>query len=65
MIVTYSRIEPDELYHVSRSGLGGGFSRALVLFNFPTALMAIAVLAFAVLMFVLCFTPVPVERIGG
>ena len=45
MIVTYSRIQPDELYHVSRSGFGGGLSRALVSTNFPTALMAIAVLA--------------------
>jgi hypothetical protein len=45
VIVTYSRIQPDELYHVSRSGFGGGLSRVLVLLNFPTALMAIAVLA--------------------
>ena len=45
VIVTYSRIQPDELYHVSRSGFGGGLSRVLVMFNFPTALMAIAVLA--------------------
>jgi hypothetical protein len=45
VIVTYSRIEPDELYHVSRSGFGGGLSRVLVMTNFPTALMAIAVLA--------------------
>jgi hypothetical protein len=45
VIVTYSRIQPDELYHVSRSGFGGGLSRVLVSTNFPTALMAIAVLA--------------------
>ena len=45
VIVTYSRIRPDELYHVSRSGFGGGLSRVLVMSNFPTALMAIAVLA--------------------
>jgi len=45
VIGTYSRIQPDELYHVSRSGLGGGLSRALVMIDFPTALMAIAVLA--------------------
>ena len=45
VIVTYSRIQPDELYHVSRSGFGGGLSRVLVMTNFPTALMAIAVLA--------------------
>jgi hypothetical protein len=45
MLVTYSRIEPHLLYHVSGSGLEGGLSRVLVLMNFPTALMAIAVLA--------------------
>ena len=45
VVVTYSRIRPDELYHVSRSGFGGGLSRVLVMSNFPTALMAIAVLA--------------------
>jgi len=45
VVVTYSRIEPDELYHVSRSGFGGGLSRVLVMSNFPTSLMAIAVLA--------------------
>jgi hypothetical protein len=45
VIVTYSRIQPDELYHVSGSGFEGGLSRALVLVDFPTALMAIAVLA--------------------
>jgi hypothetical protein len=48
VIVTYSRIQPDELYHVSRSGFGGGLSRALVMIDFPTALMAIAVLALVV-----------------
>jgi hypothetical protein len=45
VLVTYSRISPDELYHVSRGGLWGGLSRALVFMNYPTALMAIAVLA--------------------
>jgi hypothetical protein len=45
VVITYSRIQPDELYHVSRSGFGGGLSRVLVMINFPTALMAIAVLA--------------------
>ena len=45
VLVTYSRIEPHLLYHVSRSGLEGGLSRVLVQLNFPTALMAIAVLA--------------------
>lgn len=41
--VTYSRIPASELYHVSRSGLAGGFGRALVFLNFPVALAAIGV----------------------
>jgi hypothetical protein len=45
ILVTYSRIPVRELYHVSRSGLGGGASRVLVFTNFSTALVAIAVLA--------------------
>jgi hypothetical protein len=45
VFVTYWRVAPDELYHVSHSGLEGGASRALVFLNFPTAPMAIAVLA--------------------
>jgi len=47
-LVTYSRIEPDELYNVSRDGLAGGASRVLVFVNYPTALVAIAVLALVV-----------------
>ena len=42
-LVTYSRIEPDDLYHVSHGGLAGGLSRALVFLNFPAALAAIAI----------------------
>jgi hypothetical protein len=45
VLVTYSRIEPNLLYNVSREGIRGGLSRVLVMLNFPTALMAIAVLA--------------------
>jgi hypothetical protein len=45
VVVTYSRIEPELLYNVSQEGLRGGLSRVLVMVNFPTALMAIAVLA--------------------
>jgi hypothetical protein len=45
VVITYSRIEPDLLYNVSQEGLRGGLSRVLVMLNFPTALMAIAVLA--------------------
>jgi hypothetical protein len=41
VVATYARIDPAELYHVSGSGLTGGLSRALVLLNFPIALVAI------------------------
>jgi hypothetical protein len=45
VLVTYSRVEPHELYHVSHDGFAGGAGRLLVFLNYPTALMAIAVLA--------------------
>jgi len=45
--VTYSRLDPSDLYNVSRSGLAGGLSRALVLVNFPIALVAIALVLIA------------------
>src|SRR3954469_24290490 len=44
ILVTYSRLPAHELYHVSGSGLRGGSSRVLVDSNFPTALVAIAIL---------------------
>src|SRR3954469_19603611 len=44
ILVTYSRLPAHELYHVSGSGLQGGLSRVLVDLNFPTALVAIAIL---------------------
>ena len=44
IVVTYSRLPPAELYHVSGSGLAGA-SRALVFLNFPTALAAIGIAA--------------------
>lgn len=44
VFVTYWRIPPHELYHVSESGLAGGASRALVFLSYPTALAAIAIL---------------------
>src|SRR5215210_4002214 len=47
-LVTYSRIPPDRLYHVTHDGLAGGLSRVLVFANYPTALVAIAVLAVVV-----------------
>lgn len=42
--VTYARVPPDELYHVSRGGLTGGASRALVELNYPVALAALPIL---------------------
>jgi hypothetical protein len=44
ILVTYWRLPAHELYHVSGSGLQGGLSRVLVDLNFPTALVAIAIL---------------------
>ena len=45
--VTYARLPPDVLFHVSEGGLKGGLGRALVFLNFPTALVAMALVAFA------------------
>lgn len=45
VLVTYWRLPPEELYNVSHDGPAGGAGRMLVFLNFPTALMAIAVLA--------------------
>jgi hypothetical protein len=42
VLVTYSRVDPAETYHVSREGLAGGLSRSVTLINFPIALGAIA-----------------------
>jgi hypothetical protein len=44
MLVTYSRLPADKLYHVSGGGLRGGLSRVLVFSNFSMALVAIATL---------------------
>ena len=44
ILVTYSRLPARELYEVSGSGLMGGLSRVLVFANFPSALVALAVL---------------------
>jgi hypothetical protein len=48
VVVTYSRIDPAETYHVSHEGLAGGLSRAVTLVNFPIALVAIALVLVAV-----------------
>ena len=47
-LVTYSRLPPEALYNVDRSGdFVGGLGRTLVLINFPLALGAIALAAIA------------------
>src|SRR5215208_6638059 len=51
--ITYARVPPYELYHVSGAGLGGGVGRALVFVDFPVALVAVAVL------------PVVLDRLPG
>ena len=43
VLETYGRLPAGDLYHVSSSGLVGGFSRALVFVDFPVALVAIAI----------------------
>jgi hypothetical protein len=46
--VTYTRVAPEELYHVSRDGVAGGLSRALWELNFPDALIAVPLALIAV-----------------
>ena len=41
MFVTYARLDPAELYHVTGDGVAGGLSRVLVAINFPIAIIAI------------------------
>jgi hypothetical protein len=43
IVVTYSRLPPEELYNVSADGLAGGLGRALVFLNYPVSLVAIAI----------------------
>lgn len=61
VLVTYSWLDPEETYHVSREGLAGGLSRAVTLLNFPFALVAIALtlIAMAALPRVLWWAAVP------
>jgi len=47
ILVTYTRVPAEELYHVTGSGLVGGVSRVIVFLNFPAALVAIAIVAVA------------------
>lgn len=44
ILVTYARLRPEELYHVSGTGLAAGLSRALVYVNFPVGIAAPAAL---------------------
>ncbi len=48
MFFTYARLDPAELYHVTRDGIAGGFSRVLVAVNFPIAIIAIALVLVAI-----------------
>lgn len=48
ILVTYSRIPHEKLYHVSGDGLLGGLSRVVVFVNWPGALIASAVLGIVV-----------------
>jgi hypothetical protein len=43
---TYARLPTDELYNVSARGVAAGAGRALVFLNYPTALVAMAILGF-------------------
>ena len=42
IFITYARLPPASLYNVSRDGLAGGASRALVFSNYPVSLVAIS-----------------------
>jgi hypothetical protein len=48
VLITYTRVDPTETYHVSHEGVAGGLSRSLTLINFPIALVAIALALIAV-----------------
>ena len=41
IVVTYARLPPSQLYHVSGTGVAAGLGRALVFLNFPVALAAL------------------------
>ncbi len=47
IVVTYGRLPPDQLYHTSVGGLQGGLGRAVISLNFPSALIALSLLAVA------------------
>jgi hypothetical protein len=43
VVITYSRLPPEQLYNVSEEGLTLGFGRALVFLNYPVSLAAIPI----------------------
>jgi hypothetical protein len=43
VVITYTRLPPDELYNVSEEGLALGLGRALVFLNYPVSLAAIPI----------------------
>jgi hypothetical protein len=43
IVVTYARVPPADLYHVSGTGAAAGFGRALVFLDFPVAIAALPV----------------------
>jgi hypothetical protein len=48
ILVTYSHVPVEQLYHVSHEGVVGAAGRVLVFVNFPVALVAVALVAIAV-----------------
>ncbi len=47
IVVTYARVPPAQLYHVTGTGAAGGFGRALVFLNYPVAVAALPLIALA------------------
>lgn len=43
VLITYTRLAPEELYHVSEEGLALGLGRTLVFLNYPVSLVAIPI----------------------
>jgi hypothetical protein len=43
LLITYTRLPPEELYHVSEEGLALGLGRSLVFLNYPISLVAIPI----------------------
>jgi hypothetical protein len=43
LLITYTRLPPEELYHVNEEGLALGLGRSLVFLNYPVSLVAIPI----------------------